>query len=268
MQSIDTPVQLPAQPVSHGWTALPAWMPVPGLGALPVNAFLLKGREPMLVDTGLSALSDDFLDRLRAEIDPVDLRYIWLSHTDADHIGNLDRILALAPNAQVVTNFLGAGKMGMLGAGDPARLRLLEPDEVLEVGGRRLHQVRPPYYDAPETMGFFDETARVLFAADAFGVLLEGVAEQLCEVPDAALADGLVGWSSVDAPWLAAMDHSALGQVLHGLERLAPDTVFSGHLPVARNLKQLTRIVRTAYGRGQTDAVSPETARQVEAILG
>ncbi|MGR3321003.1 MAG: MBL fold metallo-hydrolase [Pseudooceanicola sp.] len=268
MQTIETPVQLPAQRVSDSWTALPAWMPVPGLGALPVNAFLLKGPEPMLVDTGLSALSDALVARLSEEVDLDDLRWIWLSHTDADHIGNLGRILDMAPKAQVVTNFLGAGKMGMLGAGDPSRLRPLDPDEVFEVGGHRLHQVKPPYYDAPETMGFFDEAERVFFAADAFGALLEGVAEDLDMVPDAALRDGLVAWSSVDAPWLASMDRRDLGQILRGLERLAPETVLSGHLPVARSLATLTGIVRTAYGRGETTAVSPETARQVEAILG
>lgn len=268
MQMIETPVQLPAQRVSASWTALPSWLPVSGLGALPVNAFLLKGAEPMLVDTGLSDLSDEIVQRLSAEIDLDDLRWIWLSHTDADHIGNLGRILDLAPKAQVVTSFLGAGKMRMMGAGDPSRIFLLEPGAVFEVGGRRLHQVKPPYYDAPETMGFFDETERIFFAADAFGALLEGVAEDLDAVPEHALQEGLVAWSSVDAPWLANMDRRDLGRVLDALERLAPDRVLSGHLPVSKDLAGLTSILRTAYGRGETAAVSPEAARQVEAILG
>jgi hypothetical protein len=167
----------------------------------------------------------------------------------------------------VVTNFLGAGKMGMMGAGDPARMRLLEPGEVFEVGGRRLHQVRPPYYDAPETMGFFDETDRVFFAADAFGALLPGSVETIDQIPADALRDGLVAWSSVDAPWLAQMDQGALGRTLGLLDRLAPAHVLSGHLPVARGLATLTGIVRDAYGRGTTEAVGPETAAQVEAIL-
>ncbi|AZQ68404.1 MBL fold metallo-hydrolase [Silicimonas algicola] len=91
MTPITEPVQQHAQPVTDAWTALPSWLPVPGLGALPINAFLLKGREPVLVDTGLGALSDAMIEHLGAEIDPEDLRWIWLSHTDADHIGNLDR---------------------------------------------------------------------------------------------------------------------------------------------------------------------------------
>jgi flavorubredoxin len=209
MQPVEHPFQDAPQRITGDWTVLPSWLPVPGLGALPVNAFLLRGPEPMLVDTGLAALSDDLSARLAEEIDLEDLRWIWLSHTDADHIGNLDRILALAPNATVVTNFLGAGKMQMMGAGSPERLRLLEPGEVLEVGGRRLHQLRPPYYDAPETMGFFDEVDRVLFAADAFGALVPGAVGRIDDLAEDMLRDGLVSWSSVDAPWLAHMDGRA-----------------------------------------------------------
>ena len=44
----------------------------------------------------------------------------WLSHTDADHIGNLVAVLERAPRAQVVTNFLGMG----VNARDEDRLRL------------------------------------------------------------------------------------------------------------------------------------------------
>ena len=267
MTPITEPVQNAAQRVTDAWTALPSWLPVPGLGALPVNSFLLKGAEPMLVDTGLGLLGAALLDRLFAEVDPGDLRWIWLSHTDADHIGNLGRILDRAPNATVVTSFLGAGKIGLLGAADPARLRLLEPGEVFEVGGRRLHQVRPPYYDAPETMGFFDETDRVFFAADAFGALLPGRVETIDEVPPDALEEGLVAWSGIDAPWLAQIDRGSLGRILRALDGLDPAHVLSGHLPVAHRLDTLTGIVRTAYGRGTTAAVTPQTAAQVEAIL-
>lgn len=264
---VTDPVLHPLRHIAGGWHVLPGWLPVPGLGAIPVNAFLLAGPEPMLVDTGPAILSNDVLSSIERRIDLADLRWIWLSHTDADHIGNLDRILARAPNAKVVTNFLGAGKMGLLGIGDPDRTRLLEPGEVFEVGGRRLHQVKPPYYDAPETMGFYDEADRTFFAADAFGALLPEAVETIDAIPSGQLREGLIAWSSVDAPWLAHMNQSTLGGMLNALDRLAPAHVLSGHLPVAHDLGPLTAILRDAYGRGTTAAVVPETARQIEAIL-
>jgi hypothetical protein len=36
-------------------------IPIPGLGLIPVNAFVLKGEAPILVDTGTVVERDDFM---------------------------------------------------------------------------------------------------------------------------------------------------------------------------------------------------------------
>lgn len=267
MPAIDVPTMFEAHRVNDAWTMLPSWLPVPGLGALPINSFLLKGKEPVLVDTGLGALGDAFVSELEKEIDPGDLRWIWLSHMDADHIGNLGRVLERAPNAKIVTNFLGMGKMNLAGL-DLSRVHMLEPGAVLEAGGHRLVPVRPPYYDAPETIGFFDVKTRVFFAADSFGALLPEPVHEIAEPPADALRDGLVGWSSIDAPWLATANPATLGVTLAALDRIDPDFVLSGHLPLARrHMSSLTRIVADAYCRGTTSAVDPLAIEHVEAAF-
>ena len=38
---------------------LPAHFPIPNTGFLPVNAFVIKAREPVLVDTGMGIESED-----------------------------------------------------------------------------------------------------------------------------------------------------------------------------------------------------------------
>ena len=268
MPAPDTPILDAPRRITSAWSILPGWLPVPGMGALPVNSFLLKGREPVLVDTGLAALGERFIETLAGEVDLDDLKWIWLSHMDADHVGNLSRVLELAPNARVVTNFLGMGKMNLAGL-DVSRVHLLAPGDVFEAGGHRLIPVRPPYYDAPETIGFFDEGERVFFAADSFGALLPTTAGDIKDIEDTVLRDGLVGWSSIDAPWLAHMDQSALGGMLAALNRADPDFVLSGHLPLARNgIARLTRHVANAYGRGTSSAIDPLAVEQVMAQLG
>ncbi len=262
-----TPTMREPRPVTGGWSVLPAWLPVEGLGTLPVNSFLLKGDEPVLVDTGLGALGDPFLDALRSAIDPTDIRWIWLSHLDADHIGNLGRVLAAAPHAEIVTNFLGAGKMGLAGL-DVSRVHRLEPGDVLDAGGHRLYPVRPPYYDAPETIGFFDAKDRVFFSADSFGALLPETVDAISELPARVLRDGLIGWSAIDAPWLGHIDPAALGRTLSAIERLDPDIVLSSHLPLARNgAARLTGIIAETYGRGATVSVAPQSVESLIAAL-
>lgn len=257
MMSIDVPTLFDACRITSTWTVLPSWLPVPGMGALPINSFLLKGREPVLVDTGLSVLGGEFIAALEKEIDPADLRWIWLSHMDADHVGNLSRVMARAPKAKVVTNFLGMGKMNLAGF-DVSRVHLLAPDATLELADRRLVPIRPPYYDAPETIGFFDTSERVLFAADSFGALLPAPAHEIDEIADETLRDGLVGWSSIDAPWLTVVDRDTFGGTLATVERLDPDFILSGHLPLARKgARRLVGHVARAYCKGSTSAIDP-----------
>lgn len=89
---------------------LPAYFPIPGLGILPVNAFVVKAAEPVLVDTGLVPVSNEFMEKLSAVIDPRYLRWLWLTHTDQDHIGSLQRVLEVAPRLRSSPPFLGLGK--------------------------------------------------------------------------------------------------------------------------------------------------------------
>lgn len=67
---------------------LPSRLPVPGLGTLPVNAFLLKGPEPMLVDTGLAALGNEVFSSLAPEIDVS----AFLAGTHSSNIDDVDVI--------------------------------------------------------------------------------------------------------------------------------------------------------------------------------
>src|SRR5919112_1346055 len=82
---------------------------IPGLGYLPVNAFLLQAAQPVLVDTGLPTSREEFLTHLWSLCEPTDLRWIWLTHPDRDHTGSLPQILHAAPQARLVTTFVGLG---------------------------------------------------------------------------------------------------------------------------------------------------------------
>ncbi len=87
---------------------------VGGFGNLAINAFVIHASEPVLVDTGAVRESDDFMTALRTVIDPADLRWIWLTHTDFDHIGSLHRLLEENERLRVITSFLGRRHHGSL----------------------------------------------------------------------------------------------------------------------------------------------------------
>ena len=233
---MDIPTIFDPYPAGPDIEVLPSYFPIPGYGVLPVNAFVLKAREPVLVDTGLWALSDEFMKNLSSVIDPDDLRWLWLTHNDQDHIGSLHRMLEAAPRLKVVTTYLGIGKMSLFRPLPPNRVHLLNPGQSIDVGGRRLTSVRPPTYDAPETTGLYDHKTSTLFSADCFGALLSEPAGGADEIGSSRLKDGLVFWTRVDSPWLHTIDRDGFAKTISYFYGLSPRTILSSHLPAARNM--------------------------------
>lgn len=239
-------------------TLLPTYCPIPGLGLLPMHSLLIRGPEPTLIDTGPGPSSGAFVERLSSLIDLSDLRWVWITHADPDHVGALGAILERAPAARVVSSFLGLGKLGLLGLVPPERGRLIEPGQRLDIGDRELVALRPPIYDAPETLAAFDARTRALFSADAFGALLESPVEHAGEVAPAALRRGLLRWAQIDAPWLGLLPQRTLAQALSEVVRLDPSVVYGAHLPPARGLaRALSEVLIEASAAEPTCANQP-----------
>lgn len=225
---------------------LGSWESIPGLGWLPINAYLIKGKQPVLVDTGVASSRAQFLQHLANLVDPHDIRYIWITHMDADHIGNLPAVLQACPQAKVVTNSLGAAKMGLLGL-PVERALLISTGQRLELGDRTLRCLPPPVFDAPETAGFLDSATRALFCCDCFGTPLPAPVETANQIPDADLVRGMLTWANIDAPWLAIVDKAAFGQRLRAYADLKPAITLGSHLqPAHAMLEQLVSCMSDA----------------------
>ncbi len=262
---MDTPTFVGARKSAPDVTTFTGFFPIGSLGILPANSHFIHSREPILVDTNGVAFQEDYLRALEAVIDPADLKWIFVSHTDLDHIGNLDAVMRLAPNAKVVVPSLGAAKFGLREGFDMSRLVPLDHGQRLDLGDRELVLLKPPTYDAPETTGFFDTRTRVLFTVDSFGALMDGPYEELAAVSEATLRDGMAMWSGIDAPWLGMVDRQKFGHLLADLERLDPAAIISGHLPVAE--KAVTqRLFRNMLAGVATRIAGPDR-EAIEALF-
>ena len=95
---------------------LPSFLPVPdvpapGFGKLMVNSYLIKAKEPLLIHAGMPIVKEDFLKVLWSLVDPEDLKWIFLSHDDGDHTGAMMKIIQAAPQARLVTQFVGLARL-------------------------------------------------------------------------------------------------------------------------------------------------------------
>lgn len=221
---------------------LPMYFPIPGFGSLPINAFVIKGQEPVLVDTGspLDGEGGDatgrFMETLRQVIDPSDLKWIFLTHADMDHVGSVHQILEEAPEARVVTTFLTVGRMSVFRPLPMDRVYLLNPGQSLDLGDRTLTSVQPPSFDAADTAGVYDSKSKTLFSSDCFGALLDGPAEAAADITDSERRAGQLLWATIDSPWLHEVDSSRFKASLDQIRAMEPETILSSHLPAARGM--------------------------------
>lgn len=228
---METPVK-----VTDDIHVLPSYFPIPGFGMVPVNAFVIKAKEPVLVDTGLHQDSDAFLDALKSVIEPSELRWLWLTHPDQDHVGSLRPLLDMAPDVRLVTTYLGYGILSLFEAVPLDRVYLVNPGQQLDVGDRTLTAVKPPVFDNPATTGFYDGKSRALFSSDCFGALLAEPAEDARAIDEAVLRERQILWTSIDSPWLHKVDQAKFGAELESIRQMDVELLMSSHLPPARGL--------------------------------
>jgi hypothetical protein len=212
---------------------LPTTLAIPGVGNIVVNAYLILGEQPVLVDTGLATDGSQFLEALRSVIDPGELRWLWLTHDDADHTGNIEAVMALAPQARLVTHGIGALRMSTWWPVPLERVHAIRPGDRLDVGDRQLRALRPPVFDNPMSAGLIDERTGALFTVDAFGAILPTMPQHAADVAAGDLVAGMRTWATFDAPWAHLVDHERFDPVVEQVTRLSPTTIFSSHLPAA-----------------------------------
>lgn len=249
---------------------LPAHFPIPGMGFLPVNAFVIKAKEPVLVDTGMGIDDEEFMRALESVIDLQDLRWIWLTHDDADHTGNLRRVFEAAPRARLAANALAVLRISTAWPVPMDRVYWLNSGDSISVGDRKLTAVRPPLFDNPTTIGVYDDKSEAFFSSDFFGALIPSPAQNADDVAEADLAQGMISWASVDSPWVYMAEPSGFSEALDRIRQIDPKMIFSGHLPPARGrteqfLELLARVPASAPFVAPDQAALEEILAQARA---
>ena len=198
-----------------------------------LNSMVLLGAEPMIVDTGTIANRQQWLEDVFALVEPEDVRWIYLSHDDVDHTGNLEEAMDACPNAQLVCNWAMVERHSNCFEFPIPRCRWVMDGESLDIGDRTLLALRPPVYDSPTTRGLFDPTTGVFWSADTFATPLPdpgaGIADLDAEFWEFGLALFALGAVS---PWLSMVDPVKYGAFVDRVQDLDLITIAGCHTPV------------------------------------
>lgn len=229
------PIHLPPFEVAPETFVLRAAQPAFGAPlSVALNSLVIRGAEPLVLDTGTRSNREAWLADLTSIVDPDDVRWVLLSHDDEDHTGNLAPVLDLCPNATLVTTWAATERMGGSLSVPPERLRWVDDGEQLDIGDRVLQAWRPPVYDSPTTRAVFDPTTRVLWASDAFATPMPSEpAERVDDMPAELWAEGMAMFHHhALCPWVAIVDRGAFAANVDRLRALEPAAITGAHTPL------------------------------------
>jgi flavorubredoxin/flavin reductase (DIM6/NTAB) family NADH-FMN oxidoreductase RutF len=134
------------------------------------NAFLIRGDKVALVDTSHQKFRELFLNVLQGLINPQDIDYLIVSHTEPDHSGLVKDFLALAPQATVVASKVAIQFLEDL-VHQPFDRLIVKNGDRLDLGkGHELEFVMAPNLHWPDTIFTYDAKTQTLFTCDAFGM--------------------------------------------------------------------------------------------------
>jgi flavorubredoxin len=194
---------------------------------------VILAKEPVIVDTGTPANRDKWLKDAFSLVEPQDVRWVFLSHDDVDHAGNLDEVMTACPNATLVCNWAMVERHTNCFDFPLDRCRWVMHEESFNVGDRTLHAVRPPLYDSPTTRGLFDPTTGVYWAADTFATPLPTPETPVAELDPEFWDFGMTLFAyGALCPWLSLLDVDKFGRYVDTIEGLEIKTVAGCHTPV------------------------------------
>lgn len=135
------------------------------------NSYLLLDEKTVLFDTVDSAVRHQFFDNLQYALGSRTLDYIVIHHMEPDHCAELASLLQIHPETTIVCNLQTKKMIEQFFALNlpQQKYMLIKEGDSLNTGNHILHFIAAPMVHWPEVMMTYDETAKLLFSADAFG---------------------------------------------------------------------------------------------------
>ena len=133
------------------------------------NSYLVEGKEKIaIIDTVKDSFCDTYINNIKEFISPDQIDYIIVNHAEPDHSSSLERILALAPKAQVVCSRACSSVVVEILNRDVEPI-IVGTGDSLDLGGISLEFTNAPFLHWPETMFTYLPEEKVLFPCDFFG---------------------------------------------------------------------------------------------------
>jgi flavorubredoxin len=209
-----------------------------------INSAVILAEQPVLVDTGSRRNQRNWLEDTFNLVDPQSVGWVFISHEDADHVGNLDEVMAACPNANLVCSWALTERHTNAFDFPLERCRWMDDGITFDVGDRQMVVLRPPLYDSPTTRGLLDTKTGVYWAADTFatpvpgGEGAENLARDVAELDAEFWTHGMTMFAfNALAPWLRLVDQERFEAEVERFSHFEISTIISANSPTITGSK-------------------------------
>jgi flavorubredoxin/flavin reductase (DIM6/NTAB) family NADH-FMN oxidoreductase RutF len=200
------------------------------------NAFLVRGEKTALIDSSHLKFADTWLAALEQQIDPAEIDYLIVSHTEPDHSGLIGHLLERNPEIEIVASKVAIQFLENQ-VHRPFRSRAVKSGDSLDLGtnpasgiDHRFEFLSAPNLHWPDTIFSFDHGNGILYTCDAFG--LHYCSEELFDSDPGAIAPDFRFYYDC----LMGPNARSVLQALKRMEALPPiQTIAVGHGPLLRH---------------------------------
>jgi flavorubredoxin len=132
------------------------------------NSYFIDAEKKTIIDTSKETFWSVYEAKVRNVVNPEEIEYIILNHTEPDHSGNLKNLLNIAPNATVVGTGNAIRYLKDMFHMDFKHL-VVKDGHTLDLGNKTLKFISAPNLHWPDTMYTYLEDDKLLFTCDSFG---------------------------------------------------------------------------------------------------
>ncbi len=133
------------------------------------NSYVVKGEKGAAVFESVKApFAEEWVERVLSVVPAEEITAIVCDHTEPDHAGALDALLAVAPNATVYSSRAANGFLKeILNHDFPARI--VKQGDELDLGGVTLRFLDAPFLHWPDSIFTYIPELETLISGDVFG---------------------------------------------------------------------------------------------------
>lgn len=134
------------------------------------NAYVVLDEKTVLLDTVDKSVSEQFFENLDHVLGGRKLDYLIVDHMEPDHCATMEALVGRHPEVKLVVNAKTLPMIRNYFTFDvDSRAQVIKEGDTLTTGKHTFTFLMAPMVHWPEVMVTYDQTAKTLFSADAFG---------------------------------------------------------------------------------------------------